>query len=530
MKSVRTTAGVVLGMLAAHPAVLHLWPGPLRMLIVTAVLGWLPGVAWRWCWRSHSRAWGVTLARDLVAAALVLIVAALALRLVAVPLAAASLWFSLCAFTAMGVILPFVLPSGRVTRVPATRAVRGAAAALAVVMFAGSLVVFERMAVAVVPPMVDHDLDLQGPGYALLTSLTPRVINDRGLLYYFAHPPLLHVYGAASIVLQGGVESLRAYDTITSAATGRDDAAALAAAYEHYARTPLIAETRSPNVVLAALSVAMIAVITVRRSRRVWLGALMALAYAANPEVLVRSSYGGYFAISTCAALLMLVHADHIRRLRGITWAAAWGALANHKLVLLPAALLAGARLTAGTWMRAWHRTGGIVLAFAAGSAAFWIWGLLVNPGDFLADHVQHHLMDRITHDNPLGYEGYLSHLGLWREFGGHTGYLLLPVAILCACHDLRHACVPRDHTFTALLLSWTLVTAVVFTFVDWRMTKHISPLLVSLPLLLTPPRHAPRWRIAAAVITCVWSLAWYAGDIGVLLTNFEEFGVTPDW
>ena len=530
MSSRRTTLLVVLGMVAAHPYVLQVWPGPLRMFVVTAAITLLPGVAWQWCWTRPSRIWGAALGRHLVLSTIALAFVLVVLALARIAPTAMSLWTSLCALTLLGSAGAWAADR-RGTRFPARRRrLPGPAYTLALATFAGSLVVFSRMAVSVVPPMVDHDMDMQGPGYALLTTLTPRAINDRGLTHYFAHPPLLHVYVAASIVLHGEVDTLRAYDTITVASSGVADATSVAATYAHYERAPLLRETRAPNVVFGAAAVALVALLAARRSRRWWFGALVAATYAANPEVLVRSSYGGYFAISTLAALLMLVRHDHAARSRGVIWTGVWAALANHKLVLLPASLPGGMRLTTDSWRDAWLRTRGIVLAFVAGSAVFWVWGLFVAPGDFITDHFRHHLIDRLAHDNPLGYSGYLSMTGLWREFGQHTGFLLMPVALACALSDLRRLPAGRDRRFTALLLAWALATAVVFTVVDWRMTKHISPLLASLPLLLTPPRHAARWRVAIAVATCLWSLAWYTRDIATLLTAFGEFGITPDW
>lgn len=529
MSTTRATVVAVVAMAATHPVALAIWPDPLRMLVVTSAITLWPGLAWRWCWSRPSRMWGAAAGRHLVLSTVVFVVALIVLALAGIAPTAMTLWTTLFGLTLLGAAGAWALDSRSPSPRPMQRRLPTAGLILALAAFSGSLVAFSHMAVAVVPPMVDHDMDMQGPGYALLTTLTPRAVNDRALTYYFAHPPLLHLYIAGSIVLQGEVGALQVYDTLTTTSRGRTNEA-VAETYAHYERTPLLRETRAPNVVFAAAAVGFVALMAARRSRRWWFGALLATTYAANPEVLVRSSYGGYFAISTFAALLMLVRHDHAARSHGVIWSSAWAALANHKLVLLPASLLSGMWLTTDSWRDAWLRTRGVVLAFVAGSAIFWIWGLVIAPGDFIADHLRHHLVDRLTHDNPLGYGGYLSVTGLWREFGQHTGFLLMPVAVACGLYDLRHQGSGRDRRFTALVLAWTAVTAVVFTLVDWRMTKHVSPLLISLPLLLTPPRHATGWRIATAAATCLWSLAWYAGDIATLLTEFGSFVVTPDW
>jgi len=77
--------------------------------------------------------------------------------------------------------------------------------------------------------------------------------------------------------------------------------------YEHYARSPHKLATRTPSIFLASLTVALLGCWAAALSGQWWAGMLAALAYATSPEVFVRSSYGGYFAISNFALLLMLL-------------------------------------------------------------------------------------------------------------------------------------------------------------------------------------------------------------------------------
>ena len=78
--------------------------------------------------------------------------------------------------------------------------------------------------------------------------------------------------------------------------------------------------------------------------------------------------------------------------------------------------------------------------------------------------------------------------------------------------------------------LIYILVTAVVFTIVDWRMTKHLALIIMPLVLAVVPDRSAPRWRIAAAVVCLGLVALFQARDVIALARDFSSFVVTPQW
>lgn len=509
---------------AAQPMWLPLWPDPIRMVLVTAIIVLLPGLCWDWVWPARSRVWGAGLARAIVTSTCGLCLVLAVLAISSIEPGAQIVWWVMVLLSNAGLIAGARRMQRPAVRLPAAGIILGT------VLFAGATLAFGYAAVRIIPPLLDHDLEMQGPGYSMLARLTPRVLHDRELLYYFAHPPLQHLYVAASFLYQGHADALKVYDTVTAGAMGPRDTRALDAIVAHYERRPHLLETRAPGVVFAAAAVALSGLLAARRSRHCGLGLLAALTYATNPEVVVRSGYGGYFAPSALAMMLVLLRLDVAAPRGGFSGAAAWAALVNHKLALMPLGLLAGARLAGGGWMHAWNRLRGTLLAFIVASMGFWVWGLSIDADAFIADHVRHHLWDRLSHVNPLGYEGYLSMTGLWRQFAGHTGIVLAPIALILGVWDFRTARDGRERRLVAMLLGWTVITAVGFSIVDWRMTKHLSPLLLSLPLMLTPARTAPRWRVAAAVITSLWLLAWNMGAIQGLTADFESFIVTPAW
>ena len=226
-----------------------------------------------------------------------------------------------------------------------------------------------------------------------------------------------------------------------------------------------------------------------------------------------------------------------------------------------------------------------MVLGFLAGTAAFWIYGLAVNPQAFWTDCVRTHIIDRIVHHNPLNYQGYPSIAALWRELWQHTGYVVLPLgiaalAVLCfareklgnECHWLRRywgatggarafpseckdalaepvapklalaepvapnalappvAPVAGWRGVAGLWTIWCLFNAAAMSVIDWRQTKHLMPLL--LPLSMAPARWAATSRIALAVVGVVLAalLAWNVDVLCSLADNFDALVMTPAW
>ena len=72
--------------------------------------------------------------------------------------------------------------------------------------------------------------------------------------------------------------------------------------------------------------------------------------------------------------------------------------------------------------------------------------------------------------------------------------------------------------------------SAVAFTWVDYRQTKHLMPLL--LPMCLAPARWAASGRAALAVVTILFAglLLWNLDTLQLLITNFGAFTITPAW
>ena len=308
--------------------------------------------------------------------------------------------------------------------------------------------------------------------------------------------------------------------------------------YDRYRHEPLLLPTRTPNLFFAALTVALLGQWVLRITGRGWLALAVAAAYGSSPEVFVRSCYGGYFAISQFALVEMLLAVEFWTSVRSrAAWrnalaAGGFAALACHKLVLLPAAMAAWELLRPGELF--WGRVRRVlrhpaVLGFAAGTACFWLYGMTISPSVFWQDHVRTHLLDRVVHNNPLGYTNYPSVPGLWLEFSRHTGYVLLPLGLI-ALAMLAVRGRGRFQFSLPVIALWMLLIAVAFSLIDWRQTKHLMPLM--LPLVMVPAAWAARSPVGRIVVGLALAglVVWNLDALSALADHFDKFAITPAW
>ena len=137
------------------------------------------------------------------------------------------------------------------------------------------------------------------------------------------------------------------------------------------------------------------------------------------------------------------------------------------------------------------------------------------------------HFVDRLLHHaNAYADGGYPSIAGLWLEMWRHTGYLLLPLAgVAIGVEGVR-----QRRQSPGLWLVWTFVTAVAFSLVDWRQTKHLMPLMI--PICMAPACWASRGRFQRFVVTVIFSglLIWNLWTILALAGDFASLSITPGW
>jgi hypothetical protein len=316
--------------------------------------------------------------------------------------------------------------------------------------------------------------------------------------------------------------------------------------FHRYLEKPYRIETRTPNIFFGALTVACLGTWIAASSAGLALAFLAALAYMLTPEVFVRSSYGGYFAIGNLILLGIALSEEEKSLFPKQVWlacflAGAVAAVADHKLIVVVASLalweaLRSREPRARAISALRHPT---VIGFATGTALFWAYGFTVSARSFWIDHVRYHLVDRIIHQpTPWQVAGhYPAIVALWLEFTRDTGWLLLPLALMAFVILLQRGRTSsiRDtneewRSTTGFWLLWTILTAIVFSVVDWRQTKHL--VIMTIPLFLAPARAATRTRFLRLLITLVFALlvAWNLKTIAALSVDFQALQKFPEW
>jgi hypothetical protein len=499
-----------------------------RSLAINAVLFVLPGLpaaAWLGRKRDHPPPLLAVIALSLAAFVTVVTGA----RVLELPLRSGGVWNALWAMTNAGALAVIFGAEERpwMWRGPGRRPL------LPVLLFAAAYVACFQGSVRVVPPTADHDFELQGTVHALLTSLEPRFLTTRGTTHYFAHPPVAHVYVAGSFLFYDRWKELALFDPPPGSPPPDLDME-----FRHYLDHPYRLETRTPNMFLAAVTVARLGAFVAGMAGGA-LASLLAAAYLFSPEVFVRSSYGGYFAIGGFV-LMEIARAEEDRqgarpgaRMAGAL-AGGYAALADHKLMVVVGALFLWEALREKAPPLAAVRRAvrhPAVVGFAAGTALFWIYGLSVSPASFWNDHLHHHLIDRVLHQHTWNVEelgAYPSVPALWWEFARDTGWLLLPLAAASFALLLRAPAEWRGTT--GFWLAWTVVTACAFSIIDWRQTKHLAILV--LPLYLAPARAAGRGALLRLAVAAGLAalLALNLPVLARLAADFESLAKAPEW
>jgi hypothetical protein len=412
-----------------------------------------------------------------------------------------------------------------------------------------------------VPALEDQDMETQGTAYGLIQDFTPDMVTNRGTTYFFAHPLLLHFWIGSSALVLDDLDRLRYYQESAREVRGQSWATLdrkWAQDFERFQRDPVLQATRTPNLFLAVFGLLALGAIVFRLTGSQSAAITAAAVYATLPEIYVRSSYGGYMAITNflmlSSAYFYLAGAGLFRygtdapapgsaRRWGFT-AAALAACSNQKAILVPAAAAVHAVLR--TWsldgprqfLRNFRHRQEVVTAFVigigfiAGWAAFTIYGLAIDQRAFIMEHVKGHVLDRISlsdvnlaSDTAAGF-AYPSIQMLWLQFSEHVGW---PVAIAFAVGMI--SAVPRLTSARGLFLIWAAAGAIGFSLIDWRQTKHLTtiiPAFVTLAILYGATLEGAARRLWMMLL---WvGVAWNLYRVFQLMNDFTYIVPTPIW
>lgn len=411
-----------------------------------------------------------------------------------------------------------------------------------------------------VPVLEDQDMETQGTAYGIMHEFTPSMTTNRGTDYFFAHPLLLHFWIGESALISNDLDQLRYYHESSlagrAAPESRDKLFELE--LKRFGTDPLLLQTRTPNLFLGAFLMFPLGFLAYRLSGSLAAAVLTSVLYMTLPEVYVRTSYGGYMAVTnflvTAGAYFYLqasgllanrggIAQDPGRALRlgsGASFLSAWS---DQKGILLPMATTVHAGLCflldggLSDLFRRLRKRPEVVaafligLAFVAGWATFALYGLIVAPDAFIEDHIKGHIVRRLRMDaiDLVGYDStrwYPSAEALWLQFFSHSGWLLVPPAALAmwaAARKIRQA--------EGMLFVWAAIGAIGFSLVDWRQTKHLAHILPAVAVLTAVYWASLEGKLKMAVSLLLGAaVLWNLWRIGLLMQDFSYLQPTPIW
>ena len=418
-------------------------------------------------------------------------------------------------------------------------------------------------AVHLVPPLEDHDMEVQGTAWGLASLLRPDVATNRETPAYYAHPLLLHAFVAVAAGVDGELPSLRYYAEAGRTARALQDAGRPVdwdglwkSEYDAYRAHPAFVATRAANVAFAACGMLLLAWLCWHLTGSVPLAGLGSLLALSVPETLVRQAYGGYHAVTILFLLIgvgLYIEAASTHRtvspvrlpggLRGLARmpldgaalaCGLLGALAEQKLLLLVLAVLAHRLLTPGpaggggrfapdaAFSVALSLAGGFVL----GNAVWFGYGLILDPATFIRDHVQLHLVNRFLLNDVRFTASAVRYApsipALWTEFLSHTGWLIVPLGALGAAGLLG-----RRHP-AGVLAFWIAIGAVGFSVTDWRQTKHLMLILPAVAAgAVAAVALAPKGLRTAASAALAACLLLNAARDAALVADWHSLTIT---
>lgn len=407
-------------------------------------------------------------------------------------------------------------------------------------LLAAGFAIISLTGMYVVPPLEDHDMEVRGTAWGLAADFKPYFQTNRQVYFPLAHPLLFHIHVADSLIFTDQIEAtLPSYASGRRAETAADSGREVPwmdwwkADYQAFVKQPALAGTRAAPALLGALVLVLLADMVRRFTGSTAAGMAAAALYLSSPETLVRSSYAGYFSVTVfamLAAVLLLIRSRPDQPALGwLVAAGAFAALVDHKTVVLILGItaLAGWQTLAHirrsgrptdllAWWRAQHpgrRALALGAGFTGGTFLWWSYAAILDTPTFIQDHLRMHIAHRFLLNDirlisdPGRYAPSIP--AMWGEFAAHTGYLLLPVALL---GFVVWAWRGQQRETSAVLLVWFLTGAVLYSLTDWRQTKHLmnqlAPLVTAAVLLAWPATGLPAQGVRSRGLTWVAAAA----------------------
>jgi len=316
--------------------------------------------------------------------------------------------------------------------------------------------------------------------------------------YFFAHPPLDHMFSAYSILLYDQMKELPETDTSNEHILD-------CGAYHPNVQKNFILATRTPHFFLAALVGVILFLILMQLSGSSFLSILGVVFYYTFYEVWVRATIMSYMVPTT--AFLLLSTYVYIDTAKGtkkkknfvplyvLSFMLAW---LNHKAIIFPIAIIIKEFVDNRNLKKIAQNP--LFIGFASGTLLWWFYGLLLSAKNFIVQHFQYHIMHRFLHITDIETStGYASLSGLWSELILGFSIPLFFISIFALIKALKNR---KENVF----FYWFIVGATVFSVVDWRSTKHLMLIMPALiiPLFVFMSKQRKIVKIVLICLVCI--------------------------
>jgi len=404
-------------------------------------------------------------------------------------------------------------------------------------------------ATKIVPPLEDHDMETQGTAFGLMHYLKPHMVTNRGTVYFFAHPLLLHLYiGTTTLFLDQLNDLSYYYQSAISAEKELEEKDSKEMLFKNWRsdlrkffREPHLLGTRMPNIFFSTISSIVLFYLIYSITKSFIFSIMGPLTYFTLPEIFVRSSYGGYMAITNFSLLMMAylyVYKEEVKIQSNykemlLFLSGTFGALTDQKIAIFIIAL--AIREFFNEKGNLWNRirtslSDKIIQGSIFGTMIFWVYGLIVNSRAFLEDHITYHIayrfsLDdiRFTHSKTLWYPSIIE---LWKEFNNHLGFPFLLISIPLTIYTLRNI---KDRR--SILGLWFLIGSFLFSITDWRQTKHLMHIIP--PLIISNLTFVGRTKLWLKIIFLLIFAFLIYNNVEAILKlskDFTTISPTPIW
>lgn len=518
-------------------------PKPVLSLVINFIIFFVPGISWIYFFRKKVEDIIPFVFLIICISLMALLSGCLFFYLTKIKLSSINMMILLVPLSNIGILL-----SKSIEKIPQIKLRKNGFA----VLFLLSILLYSILYVSAlrfVPPLEDQDSETQGTSYGLMHELKPYMVTNRGTIYFFAHPLLLHFYtGNSALLLEELDEMSYYYDSALEGKKILDKANAREMLnqiwqndFQKFKATPHLLATRMSNIFFSVLLFYFLFFFLYSSTNSFFLSLAGPILYFTFPEVFVRSSYGGYMAIENFSLVVMAylyffkdrLKIDENYKNALFFLSGVFGGFASQKMAIIVMAMVINNFITVdgNLWVKfKGSLNNRIIQGVIVGTVLLGGYGFLIDSRTFIDDYLRTHIADRFrlddvrfTHSSSIWYPSIIE---LWKEFSRHLGFPFLFVAVPLSVYSLSR--IKSNESFFGL---WFMAGAVAFSMTDWRQTKHL--MLIILPLIIFMILFISRSQQWVKIVFFIMLIFLVYNNIEIIISianDFSTISPTPIW